>query len=183
MSASKFYGRENELKEMHDFLNPKVPGRKMVVIWGLPGFGKTQLAIHYQSILKNEYSHVIWADASSLGTIQHSFLDVARQIDQTLAAGTDITRAVSTVKRFLAKPDSGRWLMILDSYDNDSFDIRTFFPSGGMWSGSLLVTSVRSKMAYHLDARSIEVKGLDENAGREILFHQKRIVSPSNFSR
>ena len=151
--------------------------------WGLPGFGKTQLALRYFSLFKNEYTHAIWVDASSSGSMRDAFLTIAQQIDHRLSPDMDSAKAVSVVKQFLAKLESGRWLMIIDSYDNDSFDIRAFFPSDDMRSGSILLTSIRSKMADHLDARGVEIKGLSESAGREILFPQKRTKLPSDVSK
>ena len=56
-------------------------------------------------------------------------------------------------------------------YDTESYDIRTFFPSAHVGLGSLLITSVISKVVYDLDAQGIELNGLDEHAGCEILLH------------
>lgn len=180
--VSRFQGREREIKSLHNYLDPKKLGQKIVVLWGLPGFGKSQLAVRYQTIFQHEYSYILWADGSSLGSMRDSIFNVARQIDSTLSIGSDNSRAISVVKEFLVKSGAGRWLMIIDSYDTESFDIRTFVPSAHMGPGSLLVTSVRSKIAYDLDAQGIELKGLDEHAGREILLHQMHIKLPSSSS-
>lgn len=52
-STRKFYGLEAELKKMLTHLSGP-PGRKTVVPWGLGSFGKSQLALQFQSLYHNK---------------------------------------------------------------------------------------------------------------------------------
>lgn len=49
----KFYGREAELKKMLTHLSGP-PGRKTIVLWGLGSFGKSQIALKFQSLHHNK---------------------------------------------------------------------------------------------------------------------------------
>jgi hypothetical protein len=80
---------------------------------------------------------------------------------------------MSAVKQWVKRKTNGEWLLILDGYDNDSFDIRQFFPSQD--TGRVIVTTVRSKIAPGLDAQGIEVKGINESAGAELLLQKAHI--------
>jgi hypothetical protein len=54
--------------------------------------------------------------------------------------------------------EKNKWRMAFnsDGYDNESFDIRTFFPSQD--SGRVIITTVRSKIALGLDAQGLKSK-------------------------
>ena len=73
--------------------------------------------------------------------------------------------------------------MVIDSYDTDSFDIRTFFPSPQVCSGSILITSVRSKIASNLSAWGLEIKGLDVDAGSKMLVKYLGDKTPDESSK
>lgn len=45
--TNTFVGRERELKAMEGSLNPGKPGQKGMVLYGMPGAGKSQLALRY----------------------------------------------------------------------------------------------------------------------------------------
>ena len=179
ISASKVYGHDSELQDINDYLSPEKPGQKFAVLWGLPGFGKTQLAIHYLSSYKFAYTHIIWTDASSHEAMKDSILNASRQINGALSATINDAGALSVLKDFLVKSDTGRWLIVMDSYDTDSFDVRSFLPSPHVCSGSILITSVRPKIASMLNARRIEIKGLDDDAGSEMLLHYMGNKAPN----
>jgi len=56
-----FTGRDRELAEIHEALHSPdtpLPGRRTVVLHGLGGIGKTQLAIQYAYIHQKDYTSV-----------------------------------------------------------------------------------------------------------------------------
>jgi hypothetical protein len=115
----------------------------------------------------------MWADASSLGSMRDSFLAIAEEMDSRVTLMSEERRVILAVKQWLKEKTNGEWLLILDGYDNESFDIRPFFPSQD--NGRVLVTTVRSKIALGLDAKGIEVKGIDESAGAELLLQKAHL--------
>jgi GTPase SAR1 family protein len=73
----------------------KSNNRACVVLYGLGGIGKTQLAIEYIRRHKEKYTAIFWLNANSQDSLKLSFRDVARQVTQyhpltSLLAGVDM---------------------------------------------------------------------------------------------
>lgn len=175
--TANFKGREAEFERIHNHLNPDNMGQKVVVLWGLPGFGKTQLAIHYKLKFQKCYSCVLWADASYPGSMRDSYFEIAQNIDKSLTSVRE-EQFVSVVRQWLSRATNSKWLLILDGYDSDYFDIRPFLPGGECRHGSLILTTIRSKIADPFNALSVQIDRIDENAGTKILLSKMRIKSP-----
>ena len=78
-----FTGRDRELEEIHEVLysaNATISQRKAMVLHGLGGMGKTQLAIQYAYIHQKYYTSVWWVNASSTQTLSQGFLGIAQQL-------------------------------------------------------------------------------------------------------
>jgi ATP/maltotriose-dependent transcriptional regulator MalT len=61
--ATKFVSREKELSKMHELLQDH-SSRSCVVLHGLGGIGKTQLAITYARRHKEKYTAIFWLNAN-----------------------------------------------------------------------------------------------------------------------
>jgi AAA+ ATPase superfamily predicted ATPase len=61
--AAQFVARENELAEMGQCLQSN-KSRSAVILHGLGGIGKTQLAIEYIRRYKEKYTAVFWLNAN-----------------------------------------------------------------------------------------------------------------------
>ena len=78
-----FTGRDGELVEIHEALQgPGAPliDQRIVVLHGLGGIGKTQLAIQYAYIHQKDYTSVWWVNASTTQTLSQGFLGIAQQL-------------------------------------------------------------------------------------------------------
>src|SRR5690606_32897700 len=64
-------GREDDLKKLYDFLSHE---KRMVVVNGLGGIGKTTLAQGYLSKYYEEYKHIVWITQNS-ENITNDFLN------------------------------------------------------------------------------------------------------------
>ncbi|KAI7081867.1 hypothetical protein KC356_g8821 [Hortaea werneckii] len=172
--VEKFVGREKELQEMHAALLSD-GGRRSVVLSGLGGIGKTQLAIAYARRHRDAYSAIFWLnmqDASSAGrslilfarrVLQHH--PCAPYLSQVDLAGSPDEIAVA-VMAWLSMVDNTRWLAICDNYDNPriggntdsaAVDIRDFLPQA--FQGSVIVTTRSSLVKI---GRSMPVRKLVE---------------------
>jgi ATP/maltotriose-dependent transcriptional regulator MalT len=178
--AAQFVSRERELAEMYRLLHGHTT-RSAVVLHGLGGIGKTQLAIEYIRRHKEKYTAIFWLNANDEDSLMLSFRDVARQVlkDQPSAetlAGVDLDgnldRVLSAVKAWLDIRKNTRWLVIYDNYDNprtpgnpSGIDVRWFLP--GSDHGSIIVTTRSSEVSI---GRRINVqKFLKVQEGLEIL--------------
>jgi AAA+ ATPase superfamily predicted ATPase len=64
--VEKFVARENELGEIHAALAGD-GSRHSIVLHGLGGIGKTQLAVEYARRHKDSYSAIFWLDIRDEG--------------------------------------------------------------------------------------------------------------------
>uniref|UniRef100_A0ACC1R8X0 Uncharacterized protein n=1 Tax=Lecanicillium saksenae TaxID=468837 RepID=A0ACC1R8X0_9HYPO len=123
--TTHFVAREDELAWMHQRLERQA-GRSTVVVHGLGGMGKTQLAIAYMKRHRNDYSASIWLNARDKTSLNQSFRNAAIKIIQEHPDLTYMQAAVSdkdgdaslAVKRWLDEPRNNRWLLIYDNYDH-----------------------------------------------------------------
>ena len=78
-----FTGRERELAEIHTTLyscDAATERRRVMVLHGLGGIGKTQLAIQYAYDYQKDYTSVWWVNASTTQTLSQGFLGIAQQL-------------------------------------------------------------------------------------------------------
>ena len=134
--------RQEELFHIHKALTD-ADGRRIAVLVGLGGVGKTQLAATYAEIYKADYSNIFWLDTWTEDSARKSYAEVARQIVRKhLRAITLHNKSdeMGVVKQWLNHSSNVRWLMICDNYGLlDSADIRQFLPDAD--HGSFIITT------------------------------------------
>jgi hypothetical protein len=139
--------------------------RKMVVLHGLGGIGKTQLALIYARRHRADYSAVFWLNSKDMDTLKRGFLSIARRIYlehsslvhlKCIVEQGKLDEAVEAVKRWLSKPKNTRWLLIYDNYDKPelpgidnpgAFPIKPFIPEAyqGSYYHNYAVISTESR--------------------------------------
>lgn len=77
--ATQFVARERELLQMHELLYSH-SSRSAVVLHGLGGIGKTQLALEYVRKYKEKHTAVSWLNANDDDSLRLSFRNVSQQI-------------------------------------------------------------------------------------------------------
>ena len=78
-----FTGRDQELAEIHKELHSAdttISHQRVMVLHGLGGIGKTQLAIQYAYVHQRDYTPVWWVNASTTRTLSEGFLGIAQQL-------------------------------------------------------------------------------------------------------
>ncbi|KAK2783844.1 hypothetical protein FQN53_008905 [Emmonsiellopsis sp. PD_33] len=155
-----FIGRKPELERMEAALKPNARGeeRRIVVLGGTGGIGKTQLAIAFAKRYRENYDSVFWLNATSQGTLHASLHQLAQHIfpleDLTEC---DDDRILSLVSRWLSETGNTRWLLIFDNYDEpDQYSIRKYYPSAS--HGSIITTT---RLPDKVMGFSIKVQHLD----------------------
>ncbi|KAG4441981.1 hypothetical protein IFR05_002549 [Cadophora sp. M221] len=166
----KFIGREDVLADIHDgfFGVLRVSsGPRIVVIHGLGGQGKTQIALEYCWWSKNTIRGIFWVNSSSESTVEESFQLIADEIK------TDGEIVPKNVTRFVHNKLNhweGAWLLVFDNYDDvvNFQNIRNFMPDHD--EGCILVTS-RNSAALKLTQKgcALRLEGLAEDKALELL--------------
>jgi hypothetical protein len=159
--VTQFVAREKELSKMHELLQGH-SSRSCVVLHGLRGIGKTQLAITYARRHKEKYTAIFWLNANDEDSLKLSFQDVAQQVLRhhpstsvlsSVDQKKDPDQVVSVVKAWLDFPRNTRWLIIYDNFDNPktpgnpdglAVDIRQFLPRSD--HGSIIITTRSSQV-------------------------------------
>jgi hypothetical protein len=181
-----FVQRVNDMQRLEEyfFTQQGYTRRKIYVVHGLGGMGKTQLCIEFVRQYQQNYSAVFWLDGSSEDALQRSFVDVvtrlpAAEVPLALVqaaeqASLDQRLLVQGVLDWLSLPSNRKWLLVLDNVDRDNtakvndplaYDFKQYLPTAD--HGSVLVTSRLSTLVA--PQNSLRLTGVDRDQGRAIL--------------
>lgn len=143
MGDHLFVGRGDELEQLQTILIPDGDSstRKVLVIGGMGGIGKTQIAIRYAKQHRTSYSSVFWLNAASESTLKASLRRLAPQIlTGRVVDQLDDDQLWTQVSVWLSEPENSRWLLILDNYDDPGqYRIERYYPS--VAHGSVIITT------------------------------------------
>ncbi|KAH8659272.1 hypothetical protein BGZ60DRAFT_414934 [Tricladium varicosporioides] len=122
-----FKGRRDVLQEMHEtFFAPAAAvgnrndtHRRVVVIYGDGGTGKTEVALKYARENEFRYSFILFAEATSTETLASDVVSIHRN----LGLEQDPGRELQSVQHFLQQEEG--WLFIFDN-DNDFIALNHF---------------------------------------------------------
>jgi hypothetical protein len=133
---ARFSGRGAILEEIRDRLKSAGLDRGRLVLSGLPGVGKTLLALEYVYRFAASYDVVWWISVTEPAQARVALADLATQLG--LTAGTDVEVMVASVLAALrqGKP-TDRWLVVFDNADSLD-DLEGLLPTG---PGDVLLTS------------------------------------------
>lgn len=155
-----FVDRPVDMAKLEQVLLPRRSDlrQKVLVLHGLGGIGKTQLAGEFVHRFHGMFSSVFWLDGSSAFNLKlsiakyaaripiHQISDASRLYSENPEC--DIDQVVSEVIGWLESPENIKWLLVFDNVDRDygpqtvdplAYDIRQFIPSGTC--GSVLITT------------------------------------------
>ncbi|KAL8295899.1 hypothetical protein RB597_009060 [Gaeumannomyces tritici] len=178
--SPRFHGRENAIEAVEQALQPSwgAPGLRSLVLYGIGGVGKTQIALRYTSLHRSSYEEMLWVKAESAQSIQESFGAIARHLE---LIGDDANResenessAALKVKNWLQTTDK-TWLLVFDGADNIEM-LKEVWPSQAR--GSIILTT-RDHTGCYMDSMaqaSFCVQAFDTESGAEFLLKR---VGPS----
>lgn len=189
---AQFVARQSELTEMHRLLHGHST-RSSVVLHGLGGIGKTQLAIEYIRQHKEKYTAIFWLNANQEDSLRLSFRSIAQEVlkhhpSNNILSSVDLgnlDQVVNAVKSWLSIRDNTRWLMIYDNYDNPkspnnsdplALDIRPYIV--GSDHGSVIITTRSTSVTQ---GRPLHIQKLPSvKEGLKILSNMSRRTSIEN---
>lgn len=165
---TNFVGRGALLKELNGqtFDKDHVKRRKIVVLFGMGGVGKTQIAIEHAIQNQNRYTAVAWLNGKTEESLKVSIAGFAEQIPLPAVLDgngklhsdeSSLQAAVVAVRQWLEARDNSNWLLIIDNVDKQAFqneesdfnnghyDLSKHLPSCSQ--GTIILTSRLSKLA------------------------------------
>ncbi|KAH1474121.1 hypothetical protein KXX26_005243 [Aspergillus fumigatus] len=162
-AIEEFIGREDDLSRLWDYLQPTIPPtRKVAVLHGLGGIGKTQLAINFARKHKDDFTAVFWMSGKD-----RSANDEAKNEEEA-------EQRASQVLQWLALPGNTKWLIIFDNVDQYApfpdcntcgYDICEFFPTAD--HGSIIITTRLQRLTEV--GRSFSIKKLTQEDAIQLL--------------
>ena len=179
--------RDAEMERLRHELVPASTNevrRKVFVLHGLGGVGKTQLSVEFARKYHTSYSAVFWIDGSTRERLRRSIADLAGRLphDQlseraknySQEKNSNVDEVVDEMLMWLCQPLNSQWLLIFDNVDREfgpssedpeAFDVKAYFPEAD--HGSILVTS-RLASLWQLGP-DMKLRPVDEVQGESIL--------------
>ncbi len=161
--VQEFVGRKKELITIKEAFRGDGSQRKVVLLHGLGGIGKTQLAVASMKEHRNIYSAIFWLNGKNEDTLKQSFADMAKRLHIEYPSSALLRRAVEekdanqvvgVVKQWLSTKGNTQWILVFDNVDNpklpgiasdpQAYDIRLYFPEAHQ--GSILITTRSSRL-------------------------------------
>ncbi|CAK7201650.1 hypothetical protein SEUCBS139899_004359 [Sporothrix eucalyptigena] len=162
--CQKFVPRPNDMDFIEKSLLPTPVtddtddiGRKVCILHGLGGMGKTQLGVAFVRKHKEEFTAIFWLEGRSKDTLMRSLAGCAKRIPEGQIPSTSrtadlsnesaIEEAVRHVRAWLERPDNTDWLLVFDNVDKDhlaenpdedAYDVLDYVPGD---HGSVLITT------------------------------------------
>lgn len=160
--AAPYTCRKNLMLEILKILEEN----SIVVITGLGGSGKTQLAANYIKSYKSEYKLIGWINASNSVSIQNSYFELVEKLDPLfLKIDFNQNDILRYVRNWLE--NNSEWLMIYDNVKNPK-ELYDLLPNP--INGHIIITSQNAKWSKFNP--TIEVKKLNQE--ESINFLMKR---------
>ncbi len=164
-----FTGREEIIEQLKNQLKTK--GK--VALSGIPGVGKTQIALEYAYRYGKNYQAVLWSRAENEETLVSSFLSLASILNLPEKDGENKDHIIQAVKKWLSKYD--RWLLVFDNVEDLPL-VRNFIPIG--IKGHILLTTRTQAMGGM--AQRILIAPMIPNDGARYLLHRSGILSSTS---
>jgi hypothetical protein len=181
-----FVQREAEMGQLVKFFQPDANGnrRKVFVVHGLGGMGKTQLCVEYVRQHKGDFTAVFWLDGSSKDALRQSLASAAAKVvrkapssaDQPAHSNHDVNESIAAVLQWLSSEANTRWLLVLDNIDREwqgasgradpqAYDYKDYLPPAD--HGNVLITTRLGRLQR--SGASLRLGEVDNEVGREML--------------
>ncbi|KAL8792224.1 MAG: hypothetical protein Q9195_005180 [Heterodermia aff. obscurata] len=164
-----FVGRDAQLRQISSYFATRSANRPQVlVLHALGGQGKSQIAIEYCQISREQYAGIFWVNASSEDMAVQSYARIAAAVSGSSSSEIrDGQAVVKTVMDYLSNWDQA-WLLVFDNYDKpEEFPhVQKFLPEFG--HGHIIFTSRRNEELDRLGSL-LEIPAMNAHEGISLL--------------
>ena len=193
----QFTGRTKELQLLSDIIEGAGKGqRKIAVLHGLGGIGKTDIVVQYIWQNLAVYTSLWWIHSATAEGLKQSLINAAQKLIYHLAAkygqpdyiviacdlgiaglidasgqlvysANDQERVEGVLSKWLSMDGNDMWLLVFDNVDDlKVVDRARHFPQCS--SGAIIITS-RRRGSVHWGTGSIQVEGLEKDDALSLL--------------
>ncbi|KAF7986453.1 hypothetical protein HWV62_31223 [Athelia sp. TMB] len=145
--SDHFTGREKELNYLRNTIDSwRFDAPALFVIYGSPGRGKSQLALHYadQSFSSHRYSHIFWASATTKEKASQGMVNVLDLVDHKDRHHPEQSVRLRAARLWLENADRHgcpSWLFIFDNVTWDTIPLLLEHLPLRNGHGTILVTT------------------------------------------
>ena len=166
----KFRGRTTEIDKLKNYLDPRndIGSLKVMSIYGLGGVGKTQLALQFVNISRDDFEVIAWIQANTHTRFMQSLLNFASTLGLPVDKGSDNDdyQLVQKVKSWLNKSRK-TFLLIFDNLEDDHI-LTQIWPASN--TGSIIITSRSLSVAAERTEKVMQLKSFEKMAAVNILY-------------
>ena len=184
--VNKYVERDREMSAVESSLRPGVANtqRRILVLHGLGGTGKTQLSLAYARKHRDNHTAIVWLNGQTQDSLKQSIAGIARSLpanqlpnsasDNLQQESEGLEKAIGRVLEWFGQPGNTQWLLIYDNVDRDAsdevhdpeaYDIRKYFPNSD--HGSIIITTRRLQLRNLGDG--VKVNTMTTEEGMELL--------------
>ncbi|PVH81623.1 hypothetical protein DL98DRAFT_489524 [Cadophora sp. DSE1049] len=177
-----FTGRDPDIATIHQILDPSQRSPSLsplcVVVHGLGGQGKSQLALEYSYRHRQSYDGIFWLSSETENALEVSFAEIARKVrraenggreGRTTSPEGELASDIEYARDWL-EGTNRRWLLLFDNLE-DADLVDKFFPVNLAGHGSIIVTTQKAHMSQLTnDFKKIPLSPLTSDSGSNLLF-------------
>lgn len=153
-----FVGRAEELETLAQAFQSDGSTRKIVLLHGLGGMGKPQLAFRFARERKDNYSAIFWIKGRDEERLTQSLHSAAKRVQEdfpscmpTADETNDTKKMIEAFKKWLSRRGNTKWMLIFDNIDDPkAYSLGDYLP--GADQGSILITSQSSQRTEDISA-------------------------------
>ena len=149
LETDLFVGRTEEISRLRSEFQGDGSQRRVVLLHGMGGIGKTQLVVKFAKDYRNEYSAIFWLKGNNEESLKQSYTNIARRVQDAYPSFEPIRDAIQTnetdkivdaVKKWLSLERNSMWILIFDNVDDfETYRIDRYLPDSHQ--GFVLVTT------------------------------------------
>jgi len=128
-----------------------------ILLYGLGGIGKTQIAMHFAYTHWDSSDAVIWIGANGAPNLVNDYSEAAKEMSLTLT--DDRSAAIAALRRWFEETDKP-WILIFDNVEDPQI-LADYWPRRGA-SGTIVVTSRARLQGSNLVRDEIRLEPLDD---------------------